>query len=232
MTCPNEVVVAKSGLAPREDCNLGPRHRAPWRQGPLGREREGLAGRTGVSAAEGFVVFENDLGDLPNLDAVLRVTAHIGTSQRELREVGVVPTLRDARRQVSLATEDNGDDEPPGTTAEQFLPCLLQNLHASELAAAIGVTFVAWGVNHNHADALADGVSQRLIVTITGLEPFLVNVDLLVEERLQLRLERQLELLDEALREFVLAVTVTDEARVLERHRHHLPAPGVAWVWS
>jgi hypothetical protein len=55
-------------------------------------------------------------------------------------------------------------------------------------------------------------------VFVSGLEPFFVDVDILVEERFQLGLQRGLQLIYETLDEIVLTVAVADEAGMLEGH--------------
>src|SRR5262249_39570996 len=87
----------------------------------------------------------------------------------------------------------------------------------------------AWEVDDDHAHALADGGGERFVVPIAGLEPLLVDVQLLVQQWLELGLQSPLELIDEALDQLVLPVTVADEAGVLEGHvKTHLPAVDAA----
>src|SRR5262245_15433213 len=101
------------------------------------------------------------------------------------------------------------------------------------------MALVTWRVDDHHADALTDRGGQLLVVFVAGFQALLVDVDLFVEERLEFRLERGLELIDERFDEIVLAVAVADEAGVLERHvkgprvqalpARPAPLSGVSW---
>src|SRR4030095_14435438 len=140
-----------------------PRHYMPGR-GQLEVETAGT--RVSPKALKQQVLLVDHVGDLPDLVHVLSVAAHIMSGERETRKIAVMFVVFDACQNLGIRPKYDGDNEPATMRrcAELCASPILDLLHGFVLANAVLMAQVPRRVDDDHANTLADGSGQLLVV--------------------------------------------------------------------